>query len=268
MSKLNNNNYYIIFNDNNMYSQYQNRHFIKKHDSSNIKIEQNTFSLVKEIANKKADIKNKTVYFLNGIEIKQEVFKQKFSIQTTKDPNKADYIIYGKNHIDNIWWYTLPQIRKDIYDILHTYHSKMIHHSNILTTTGLNSRILSEEDALKLFRMSCSDEQTNQKLLKTLVIDIDYKLYPLLIGILLRRLKPKAGDNIYKNYYREYYSFDGCIRVGNIYTNSIDFSWILKNTEAKDIDLIVSIFNNEIPHFELKRKNENKQMVSKNEWNL
>lgn len=267
--KKDKNQYILLFKNNETFQQCNSKYIISKYES---KIDDEFCKIIEKIKERKVDIKNKTVYFLNNIEIKQEVLKEKYSLKTTKDPNKAEYIIYGKRHIDKLWYYSMPLVNKSIIDIIKNYHNKMIAHNNILTSGLSSSKEISKEEALKMFRMSCSDEYTNQTLLKTLIIDIDYKKYPLLVAILTRRLKAKSTETIYKNYCNEYYTSGLSKNISNIYTKNIDFSWIVNNQDSEDLELIISIFNTQFQNFELKVKNdiktENTEQNNSSQWDL
>jgi hypothetical protein len=261
--------YILLYKSNEAFQQANGKYITSRYES---KIDPEFCEIINKIKERKVDIKNKTIYFLNNIEIKQEVLKEKYFLKTTKDPNKADYIIYGRKHIDQVWYYSMPLVNKSIMDIIKNYNHKMISHKNILTSGLSSSKEISEEEALKMFRMSCSDESTNQALLKTLIIDIDYKRYPLLIGILIRRLKPKSTETIYKNYYNEYYNSGLSKRISNIYTKNIDFSWIVDNQDSEDLKLIISLFNTQFQDFELRLKNNIKtekiEQDNLNQWDL
>jgi hypothetical protein len=213
------------------------------------------------------DITNKTIYFLNGIEIKQEVYKQKFNLKTTKDPSKADYIIYGKRHIDSHYWDRETFcIKNDAIDLLNKYSHKYLHYKHIKTVHAAK-KSLSLEEAIKMFRMSCSDDQTNQKLLKTLVVDVDYDEYPLLVAILLRKIRPRAQDNVFLSYSNSFYKKFN-IRLQNIYSNLINLDWILDNQSYPDIDMVVGIFNSQLKDFELKKKEKVAVIETTNKWDL
>jgi hypothetical protein len=222
---------------------------------------------IKKIYEHSFDITNKTVYFLNGIEIKQEIYKQKFNLKTTKDPAKADYIIYGNKHIQNPYMNkAFYYIDNNIIDMLNRYNHKYLYHRNIKTVHAIRKN-LSLEEAIKMFRMSCSDEETNQTLLKTLIVDIDYNEYPLFVAILLRKIRYRSKDNVFSSYTSNFYDKFN-IRLPSIYSNTIILEWILNNQTFPDIDLVVDIFNSQLKDFELKKKEKAAVIETTNKWDL
>lgn len=222
---------------------------------------------IKNVYEHNFDITNKTVYFINGIEIKQEVYKEKFNLKTTKDPAKADYIIYGKKHIDSYYWDSNTYcIKHDVIDLINKYGDKFVDYKNVKMIYS-ESKKVNLEEAIKMFRMSCSDNETNQKLLKTLIVDVNYEEYPLLVAILMRRIKPRSQDNVFLSYYNSFHKKFN-IRLHNIYSNKIDLDWILNNQSYADIDLVVGIFNSQLKDFELKKKETAAVIETTNNWDL
>lgn len=231
-------------------------------------IEQELSDALAEISKRKIDITNKTIFFLNGIEIKQELYKKNYNLKTTKDPEKADYIVFGQRHIHkNYWGYGYYHVHKNVLEICKKYHSKLLDYRNIMAA-ATKKQVLTHENALKLFRMSCSDDITNVKLLKTLVIDIDYNDYPLLVSILLRKTRTRASDGVFLNYYKQFMESSAYISIGNIYSNHIDLKWIIDNVGAKDLELVIGLFNEQIPDFQLVRKSPAPVVDETNKWDL
>jgi len=204
-------------------------------------IEQELNDALTEVSKRKIDITNKTIFFLNGIEIKQELYKKNYNLKTTKDPEKADYIVFGQRHIHkNYWGYGYYHINKNIIDICKKYHDKFLDYRN----------------------------DVNAKLLKTLVIDIDYNEYPLLMSILLRKIRTRTSDGIFLNYYNQFRASSAYINLGNVYSNHIDLKWIIDNVGAKDLELVIGLFNEQIPDFQLVRKNPAPALTETNKWDL
>ena len=231
-------------------------------------IEQELNDALIEVSKRKIDITNKTIFFLNGIEIKQELYKKNYNLKTTKDPEKADYIVFGQRHIHkNYWGYGYYHINKNIIDICKKYHDKFLDYRNIMAA-ATKQQTLTHENALKLFRMSCAEDDVNAKLLKTLVIDIDYNEYPLLVSILLRKVRTRTSDGVFLNYYNQFAASSAYINLGNVYSNHIDLKWIIDNVGAKDLELVIGLFNEQIPDFQLVRKNPVPALTETNKWDL